>query len=232
MEIEIIIFSTLTAIVASIISFSISKKLNDAKFDIYLEQARVKSIAIEHEAKTILTNAKLKAKEVYETEFKNAKKEYEELFSKIQRKEEEIERSLKIELNLIKEQQKELQNNNSEIKSLKQGLKAQDKIYKDKLNKAIKVLENASGLTKDEAKDIMLNKVKDESKAQVASIFRKEYKLAQKKQKDEVLQILAIATSRYAGEFAAERLSTVLKLPNTDVKGKIIGKDGRNIKAL
>jgi ribonuclease Y len=231
-EIEIIIFSTLTAIVASIISFSISKKLNDAKFDIYLEQARVKSIAIEHEAKTILTNAKLKAKEVYETEFKNAKKEYEELFSKIQRKEEEIERSLKIELNLIKEQQKELQNNNSEIKALKQGLKVQDKIYKDKLNKAIKVLENASGLTKDEAKDIMLNKVKDESKAQVASIFRKEYKLAQKKQKDEVLQILAIATSRYAGEFAAERLSTVLKLPNTDVKGKIIGKDGRNIKAL
>ena len=75
MEIEIIIFSTLTAIVASIISFSISKKLNDAKFDIYLEQARVKSIAIEHEAKTILTNAKLKAKEVYETEFKSAKEE-------------------------------------------------------------------------------------------------------------------------------------------------------------
>ena len=61
MEIEIIIFSTLTAIVASIMSFSISKKLNDAKFDIYLEQARVKSIAIEHEAKMILTNAKLKS---------------------------------------------------------------------------------------------------------------------------------------------------------------------------
>jgi ribonuclease Y len=198
-EIEIIIFSTLAAIVASIISFKISKKLNDAKFDIYLEQARVKSIAIEHEAKTILADSKLKAKEVYETEFKNAKKEYDELFSKIKRKEEEIERSLNIELNLIKEQQKELQNNNSEVKALKQGLKAQDKIYKDKLNKAIKVLENASGLTRDEAKDIMLNKVKDESKAQVASIFRKEYKLAQKKQKDEVLQILAIATSRYAG---------------------------------
>jgi len=74
MGIEVIIFSTLAAMIASAISFYVSKKLNDAKFDIYIEQARAKSIAIEHEAKVILNDAKIKAKEVYETEYRHAKK--------------------------------------------------------------------------------------------------------------------------------------------------------------
>jgi ribonuclease Y len=218
--------------IASAISFYVSKKLNDAKFDIYIEQARAKSIAIEHEAKVILNDAKIKAKEVYETEYRHAKKDYDDMFDKIKRKEDELDRHLASELKTIKEEHHLLDNHKTEIKALRDGLKAQEKTYKHKINRAIKVLENSSGLTKDEAKKLMLAKVKDESKAEVASIFRKEYKTAQKRQKDEILNILAVATSRYAGEFAAERLSTALKLPDADTKGKIIGKEGRNIKAL
>jgi ribonuclease Y len=232
MQIEIVIFSALAAIMASVISFYISKKLNDAKFDIYIEQAKAKSIAIEHEAHALLKDAKLKAKEEYEKEYRHAKKDYDDMFYKIKRKEEELDRHLESELQTIRDEHKVIENNKIEIQALKNGLKSQTKEYKTKLNKALKVLENVSGLTKDEAKQIMLKKVKDESKAEVASIFRKEYKLAQKKQKEEVLNILAIATSRFAGEFAAERLTTIVKLPDADTKGKIIGKEGRNIKAL
>ena len=94
------------------------------------------------------------------------------------------------------------------------------------------MLENASGLTEDEAKDLMLEKVKEDSRAKIASIFRKKYKLAEQKCKEEVNNMLSHAVTRYAGEFAAERLINNLPLSDEETKGKIIGKEGRNIKAL
>lgn len=214
MPIETIILTTLAAIIASAVSFYIAKKLNDAKFNIYIEQAKAKAIAIEHEAKALLKDAQLKAKQEYEKEFKQTQKEYDnKLYS-------------------VKKKEKELENYRLEAKALRDGLKLKDKTYKDKVNKVISVLENASGLTQDEAKDLMIKKVKDESRAKVASIFRKEYKQAQKKQKVQVANILAQATTRFAGEFAAERLTNQVSLPDAETKGKIIGKEGRNIKAL
>ena len=78
----------------------------------------------------------------------------------------------------------------------------------------------------------MLDLVKDDSRKEIASIFRKEYKKSQEKQKDEVNNMLAIAVTRYAGEFAAERLTNNISFENEETKGKIIGKEGRNIKSL
>ena len=89
-----------------------------------------------------------------------------------------------------------------------------------------------AALTTEEAKEYMLEHVKEESRAQIASIFRKEYKLAQMNSKKEINNILSHAVTRYAGEFAAERLINNIPLPDEEAKGKIIGKDGRNIKAL
>lgn len=232
MDIELIILGATIAIIASILSFYVARKLNDAKFDVYLAQAKAKANAIEHEAEVILKDAQLKAKQDYEREFRHAKKEYDDMFFKIKKKEQELNNHLESELKIIKEENDLLQNHKSEIKALRDGLKSQEKTYKKKINQAIKVLENASGLTQDEAKELMIKKVRDESRAEVASIFRKEFKQAQKKHKDEISNILAQATTRYAGEFAAERLVNHVHIPDEETKGKIIGKEGRNIKTL
>ncbi len=93
-------------------------------------------------------------------------------------------------------------------------------------------MENASGLTKSEAKELMLKKVEEDSRAEIASIFRKKYKLAEQNSKQEVNNILSQAVTRYAGEFAAEQLINNIPLNDEETKGKIIGKEGRNIKAL
>jgi ribonuclease Y len=232
MDIQVILISFFVAILAAFLGYFIAKKLNDAKFDVYLAQAKAKSTAIEHEAEVILKEAQIKAKQDYENEFHNAKKEYDDMFFKLQRKEKELNSKVDYELKHIQEETQKLNNKKSEINALRDGLKAQKKSYLDKTNEAIRVLENASGLTKDEAKSIMIEKVQEESRAKVASIFRKEYKQFQKQQKEEVANLLAQAATRYAGEFAAERLVNQVKLPDEDTKGKIIGKEGRNIKAL
>jgi len=229
---ELVGVGVIVAILSVAITVFVLKKINKAKIDIYIEQAKAKAKVIEHEAEVFLKDAQIKAKRDYDREFKTAKREYDELLSQIEKKEKELNHHLESELKAIKEEKAQIVEKNEKITTIKEGLKRQQKTYEEKIAKAIKVLENASGLTEDEAKDLMLEKVKEDSRATIASIFRKKYKLAEQKCKDEVNNMLSHAVTRYAGEFAAERLINNLPLSDEETKGKIIGKEGRNIKAL
>ena len=227
-----LIVGVVVAIISIAVTIFVVKKINKAKFDIYIEQAKAKAKVIEHEAEVILKDAQIKAKKEFDKEFRHAKREYDEMLSQIEKKEKELNHHLESELKVIREQKSEIVEKNEKITTLKDGLKRQQQTYEEKISKAIKVLENASGLTQEEAKELMIEKVKEDSRAQIASIFRKKYKLAEQKSKDEVNNILSQAVTRYAGEFAAERLINNLPLSDEETKGKIIGKEGRNIKAL
>ncbi len=230
--IELLIVAVVTALVCIVLTVYVVKKINKAKFDIYVEQAKAKAKVIEHEAEVLLKDAQIKAKKDYDREFRSAKKEYDDMLSKIEKKEKELNHHLESELKAIKEEKKQIVEKNEKITTIKEGIKRQQKTYEEKISKAIKVLENASGLTQEEAKDLMLEKVKEDSRATIASIFRKKYKLAEQKAKEEVNNMLSQAVTRYAGEFAAERLINNLPINDEETKGKIIGKEGRNIKAL
>jgi len=229
---ELVIVAVVVALLSVIITVFVLKKINKDKFEIYIEQAKAKAKVIEHEAEVLLKDAQIRAKRDYDREFKSAKRDYDEMLSQIERKEKELNHHLESELKSIKEEKKQIIEKNEKITTIKEGLKKQQKTYEEKISQAIKILENASGLTEDEAKDLMIEKVKEDSRAQIASIFRKKYKLAEQKCKDEINNMLAQAVTRYAGEFAAERLINNLPLNDEETKGKIIGKEGRNIKAL
>lgn len=222
----------LVVVISAVLTILIMKKLNKAKFQIYIEQAKAKATVIEHEAEVTLKDAQFKAKRDYDREFKAAKREYDEMLSKIERKEKELNQHLECELKEIKKEKAELVEKNEKISTIKVGLKKQQKTYDDKITKAIKVLENVSGLTQEEAKELMVEKVKEDSRAKIASIFRKKYKLAEQNSQNEINNMLSHAVTRYAGEFAAERLINNLPIKDEETKGKIIGKEGRNIKAL
>ncbi len=223
MEDAIIIL--LTATISGIVGFFIAKKINSASFDIYLEQAKAKAKVIELEAENLLKDATINAKKEFEIEFKESKRI-------IEKKEKEINYHLELELENIKKEKQETLESKSKIDALRKGLEFQERDYQKKLDKLIKVLENVSGLTKEEAKEIMIELVKDESRDITASIFRKVYKEAQTNSKKEIQNILSHAVTRYAGEFAAERLTNNISLKDEETKGKIIGKEGRNIKTL
>jgi ribonuclease Y len=221
---NIMIIIVISSIVSAI-SFIIANKINKAKFDIYTEKAMAKAKVIEHEAQSLLKDAKHKARVDFDREFKSKRKE-------LEHKQRELDNFVDDELLKIKKDKLITANKKAEIQALKSGLESQDKVYKQKVKKVTKILENASGLTQEEAKKLMIAQVKDENRAQISSIFRKEYKLAKEQSIKEVNNILSHAVTRYAGEFAAERLINHIPLPDDEAKGKIIGKEGRNIKAL
>ncbi|MBD3840058.1 MAG: ribonuclease Y, partial [Epsilonproteobacteria bacterium] len=105
-------------------------------------------------------------------------------------------------------------------------------IYDKKTDDLLRQISTCSGLTSQEAKEIVLKKTEEKIRDELSHIVRKAEATAKEEAKRKAEYILAQATTRYAGEFAAERLVNVITLSSDELKGRIIGKEGRNIKTL
>ncbi len=187
-------------------------------------EAKAKAKAIASEAELLLQEAhvKIKTKELeQESEFQKRVAEVEErnraliLKGKELKKEEEKQRSLEKRI-LEKETSLEL------LEGQKQAA----------IEETILKMQNVVSLTKEEAKAYILEKVEEQSRSEVAGIVRKYEQIAKEEGQKKANYILAQATTRYAGDFAGERLINLITLPSDEHKGRIIGKEGRNIKTL
>ncbi len=224
-----------SALIGAGFGFLISKKMEAAKHEVRVEQAKAKAKAIEHEAELVLKNSKIKvreaeleAREQYEDKLIAFKKDLSEKMLELDKKEDHY----KEELKKINKDKSELGNLQKEAKDLYVEGKSLEAEYVSKVKEALLVLEKSSGLTQEEAKDIVLKKVEEQSRGEIAHIVRKYEEEAKQDGKRKADYILAQSTSRFAGEFAAERLINVVNIKNDDLKGRIIGKEGRNIKTL
>ena len=96
----------------------------------------------------------------------------------------------------------------------------------------IKALENAAALTAEEAKELLMKNMTEAARHEGAKLIRlvetETRETADKKAKE----ILALAVKRYAGDYVAEHTISVVPLPNDEMKGRIIGREGRNIRAI
>lgn len=238
MWIEIIIGGSAAAI-SGAAGFLIARKIEQANYNLYVEQAKAKAKAIEHEAEKVLQNAKIsvreaeyEAKKRYEDEVARMKKEFDARFYQVEQKEDSLKQMFKEELKHITLEKQELKAMREQIEQTRGEAANLKREYEQKLFEAIKVLEVGSGLTMDEAKSLILKKAEEDARGEIAHIVRKYENEAKAEARRRANYILAQATTRYAGEFAAERLINVVTLPSDEVKGKIIGKEGRNIKTL
>jgi ribonuclease Y len=214
-------------------------RTHNAKLSLYLDQAKAKASAIEYEAEKLLQDARIKAKDI-EIEAKNAYEEkkqrllaeYEKRFAKLEQKERDVNELFKDELKNIMLEKEELKSEKSALQQYKEELQKHEVELKTKLEDADKLIERSAGMTKAEATQIVLKRAEEDARAEIAHIVRKYEQEAKDKAKKHANYILAQATTRFAGEFAAERLINTVTLPSDDIKGRIIGKEGRNIKAL
>lgn len=213
--------------------------MDSAKYQIYLEQSKSKARAIEHEAELKLqeikskeVNLELEARKKLELEFSRLKNEYENKQQQLSRKEESLYEKLKNELNSIDLQKKDIASMKRDIESTKKELVRIKKRYEEKTSEALKIAEAGAGLTRSEAKQIVLAKVEEQCREEISHIVRRYEAEAKSEATKRANYIIAQATTRFAGEFAAERLINVVTIKSEEIKGRIIGKEGRNIKVL
>ena len=103
-----------------------------------------------------------------------------------------------------------------------------DRILKEERER----LEKISGVTAEEAKRMLMQAMEDEARYEGTKTARKIEEEARERADKKAKEILALAIQRYAGEYVAEDAVSVVSLPNEEMKGRIIGREGRNIRAL
>ena len=235
---EILIGGSIAS-VSGLVGFFISKKITSANFDIYVEKAKAQAGAIENEAQLLLYKANIKSQEIeleatklYENAKERAKADLLQREDEVAKKEHSFkrykqneERRLQDEVATLKARQVDLKRNEKSLGSLKQR-------YEEKMDEMLGAIEHCAGMTKEEAKTVLLEKVEEKSRSEIAHIVRRYENEAKTEAKKRANYILAQATSRFAGEFAAERLTNLVYLSDDELKGRIIGKEGRNIKTL
>jgi ribonuclease Y len=228
-----------TATISGVIGFFISKKINNANFDVYVQQAKAKAHVIENEAQNLLEKSRLKSQEIeleakkhFESAKERAKADLSQREDEVVRKEQELQRFIKDEQRRLQEESLALKARKIDLQRNEKSLESLKTKYEQNIQRALHAIEHSAGMTQDEARDMLLKKVEDRSRSEIAHIVRKYEEEAKKDAKKKANYILAQATSRFAGEFASEYLTSTIHLENDELKGRIIGKEGRNIKSL
>ncbi|MEA3418619.1 MAG: ribonuclease Y [Campylobacterota bacterium] len=214
----------LSAAVGAGISYLWLRNSSSKKFAYMELEARAKAKAIEHESERILQDAKVKIKE--------NELELEKTFQKRLGEVEKRNRDLILETKEFRGEQEKLQQLYHKAGEKNKTLEKLEEKKQAQIDESIRKIESISSMTEDEAKALILEQVEEKSRADSAAIVRKYEQRAKEEGEKKANYILAQATTRYAGEFAGERLINLVTLPSDDHKGRIIGKEGRNIKTL
>jgi ribonuclease Y len=200
------------------------KKSTKNKFSYMESEAKAKAKAIEKETELLLKSAHVKIKE---TEL-----EQEREFQKRVAKVDERNRSLILKTKELTSKEESLKLLEKRVLEKEVQLEKLEKRKQEELANTVDKMQHIASLTKEEAKAYILEKVEEQSRADVANIVRKYEQIAKEEGQRKANYILAQATTRYAGDFAGERLINLVNLPSDEHKGRIIGKEGRNIKTL
>jgi len=193
-----------------------------------LENARKEAENIKKEANILAKDEIFKTQTACEQESKERRAELQRLEKRLLQKEENLDKKLDL-----------LDKKEFEVSKKEKRIYKQEKTIEEKylqlqktLDEARMRLERIAGIGKEEAKSMLmeslLEEVKHESAKQVKQIEEQTKEIADKKAKE----ILALAIQRYAGDYVAERTVSIVNLPNDEMKGRIIGREGRNIRAL
>lgn len=207
-----------------------SRKLGNTKLmaQQILEQAKVESEKKIKEAKIEAKDELLKAKIDFENETKERRKELNAIEKRVLQKEENVDRKLDIldkREQAVNKKEKTLETKDIEYITRQKEL---ERIIKEETDNLLKI----STLTKDEARKMVLEKLDEELKKESSALIRQAEAdtktIADKKAKE----IISLAIQRCAGEHSSETTIATVPLPNDEMKGRIIGREGRNIRAL
>lgn len=187
------------------------------KGEMILQQANTKAQELIFKAK----NDALKILDEAKSGEEKKRDELRKVEERLMAKEEQLDKRVK-ELDDSKE---ELEKKVESVKNLREEVQKIHDMHTTEL-------EKISSLSKDEAKSMLMKQVEDDSKEDIVRQIQKTEAELKEQAKERAKSILADAIQRYAAETATESTATLVQLPSDDMKGRIIGREGRNINAF
>lgn len=203
-------------------------KLKERKSDNIIEKAKKEADKFRRDSILELKEEQYKLKQEFEKELKEKKAENKDVEDRLQQRENSIDRRdqlLQDRENLLSEKENSLVQRQKDIQKLEEKT---NEVLKEQLEK----LEKISGFSKEEAKKLVMKHVEDSMTKEIAAYIKDkeaEAKLdVDKKAKD----LLILSMQKYASDVTNEITVSVINLPNDEMKGRIIGREGRNIRTI
>ncbi len=227
------------AILGSIVFFSLGYVLRK-----YTAKMKIKRA--EDKAKTIINSSKeeaerrkresiLEAKDLllrmrteFEEESKERRKEVQTMEKRLLQKEENVDRKVEF----LEQKEKNLRKSESEIRQKHEELDRVKKQIDDTFQKEKEKLQELSGMTKEQAKNLLVKMMEQEARQEAAYTVKKIQEETKDKADREARKIVGLAIQKCAVDHTVDTTVSVVNLPSEEMKGRIIGREGRNIRAL
>jgi len=206
------------------------KKIQEAELQAQhiLEQAKKEKQAARREAELEAKDLLYKMRHDFERETKDRRQEISALERRLSQKEENIERRL----DLLERKEKEIESKFESTKKQEESVKAKDNQLHLLIAEEKERLQKISSLSAEEAKQILLNRLNEELNAEKAVLIRRQEEELRSVADKKAQEILSLSIQRCAAEHTVESTVSVVTLPNDEMKGRVIGREGRNIRAL
>jgi len=209
----------------------VQKKRNSeaaAKASKLLEDAKAEAAALKKETLLEAKEEALKLKNQSDNDIRERRAEIQRLESRVVQREEALDRKEDI-LDKKIQSAEELK---AQIETGKQKLADREKELDKKAENISKELERVSGLTKDAAKSELIASIEDEARKEAGIIVRDIENQAREEGEKKAREIVTLAIQKCATDQTSEVTVTSVALPNDEMKGRIIGREGRNIRAI
>jgi ribonuclease Y len=192
------------------------------------EEAKTRSATILKEAELKAKDRQLQLKMEFEKETKERRKELAGLEKRLVLKEENLDKKV----DLLDRKETDISGRERTLVVREKAVALQEKKYDALIEEWQKRIENVAGMTAQEAKKQLISQMESEAKHEAAMGIKQIEDEAREMAEKQSKKIIALAIQRYAGEYVSERTVSVVNLPSDDMKGRIIGREGRNIRAL
>jgi len=217
------------------VAYGVSRKVISQKAkSAEMEAQRILNDA-SHKSETLLKDADLKVKDKlfkmksdFDAETRETRLELKSKENRLMQKEENIDRKF----DQFDKREKELFKKEKTIRQREEEVLINEKEYNRLIEEQKKQLEKISDLTAAQAKELLIRAMENEARHEGAKLIKRIENETNEEADKRAKKIMATAIQRYAGDFVAERTVSVVQLPGDEMKGRIIGREGRNIRAL
>jgi ribonuclease Y len=193
-----------------------------------LEEARRSAEATRREAEVQAKDELLRARAEVERETREQRRELQDLEKRLGALEVDLERRS----GRMESRGRDLEKREGDLKQREKDVEDTGSRLRERLEVAHQTLERAAGLTREEAKAALVEEMSSEARLEAGRRIRQIEEEARTEADRRAKKVVAVAIERLAGEWVAERTISIVNLPTDDMKGRLIGREGRNIRAI